>query len=338
MADRMVFIKTALTGGGAGALDAVDGANRGDTNPLQDGDAAFVMASGSLYAYLGDIDSALPESSPGVIRPDTNAGDFRWIQQGASVTIADASITLAKLANMATASLYYRKTGGNGAPEVNTLATLKTDLGLTGTNSGDNSAATEGAAGIVELATDAETVTGTATDRAVTPANLTAHLASPKPIGETAPNTIRGKNKEIYKTASADSPLTATECSGTIVSNYGMTDADCIIDLPTAAEGLAFVCILPAVQARYFRLRCPSAEADKIYLLGVAGSDDGYVGVASGYTTGASASFFTFKASDGNYDWMCVPIFGTWVAGVSDFGISKIDKTTLRDIPAISVV
>jgi hypothetical protein len=41
------------------------------------------------------------------------------------------------MANMATASVFYRKTAGSGAPEVNTLATLKTDLGLTGTNSGE---------------------------------------------------------------------------------------------------------------------------------------------------------------------------------------------------------
>ena len=53
---------------------------------------------------------------------------------------------------------------------------------------------------------------------------------------------------------------------------------------------------------------------DKIYLSGVAGSDNGYVGVASGYATGSSAQFFTFKASDGGFDWFCLPIFGTWVA------------------------
>ena len=51
--------------------------------------------------------------------------------------IADGAVTLAKLANMATASVFYRKTAGTGVPEVQTLATLKTDLGLTGTNSGD---------------------------------------------------------------------------------------------------------------------------------------------------------------------------------------------------------
>jgi hypothetical protein len=54
-----------------------------------------------------------------------------------AATIASGAVTLAKMANMATGSLIYRKTAGSGAPEVNTLATLKTDLGLTGTNSGD---------------------------------------------------------------------------------------------------------------------------------------------------------------------------------------------------------
>jgi hypothetical protein len=54
-----------------------------------------------------------------------------------ATTIASGAVTLAKMANMATSSLIYRKTAGSGTPEVNTLATLKTDLGLTGTNSGD---------------------------------------------------------------------------------------------------------------------------------------------------------------------------------------------------------
>ena len=52
-------------------------------------------------------------------------------------TIAAGAVSLPKMANMATSSLFYRKTAGSGAPEVQTLATLKTDLGLTGTNSGD---------------------------------------------------------------------------------------------------------------------------------------------------------------------------------------------------------
>jgi hypothetical protein len=45
-----------------------------------------------------------------------------------AATIANGAVTLAKMANMATASLIYRKSAGSGAPEVNSLATLKTDL------------------------------------------------------------------------------------------------------------------------------------------------------------------------------------------------------------------
>jgi hypothetical protein len=136
--------------------------------------------------------------------------------------------------------------------------------------------------------------------------------AVPGAIGETTPSTIRSKNVEIFKTASGDSPLTAAQCCGTVVSNYGMTDADCAISLPTAVAGYSFVLVLPAVRARYFKLRADTS--DKIYLSGVAGSDNGYVGVASGYLTASSATFFTFKASDGGYDWFCLPIYGTWIA------------------------
>ena len=46
-------------------------------------------------------------------------------------------LPFANIADMANGTLFYRKTAGSGAPEVQTLATLKTDLNLTGTNSGD---------------------------------------------------------------------------------------------------------------------------------------------------------------------------------------------------------
>ncbi|MCB1712682.1 MAG: hypothetical protein KDH96_09485, partial [Candidatus Riesia sp.] len=59
-----------------------------------------------------------------------------------------------------------------------------------GTNTGDESAATTSAAGIVELATGAETVTGTDTGRAVTPDGLTDRLASPGDIGGTAAGDV----------------------------------------------------------------------------------------------------------------------------------------------------
>lgn len=64
-------------------------------------------------------------------------GDVSWtvsFNGSANVTAAGTiqagAVTLAKMANMATGSLIYRKTAGTGAPEVQTLATLKTDLAL----------------------------------------------------------------------------------------------------------------------------------------------------------------------------------------------------------------
>ena len=75
--------------------------------------------------------------------------------------VADGSVTLAKMADMDTASLIYRKTAGAGVPEVNTLATLKTDLGLTGTNTGDNATNTQ-YSGLAASKQDAITVGTTA--------------------------------------------------------------------------------------------------------------------------------------------------------------------------------
>lgn len=54
-----------------------------------------------------------------------------------AATIANDAVTNAKAANMANGTVKYRRTAGTGDPEDTTLTNLKTDLGLTGTNSGD---------------------------------------------------------------------------------------------------------------------------------------------------------------------------------------------------------
>lgn len=88
MAAKTVYVATSLTGGGAGALDAIGGA------ALLDGDIALVIYSGKLYVYILDADSAAAESSPDIIAPDTGAGDKRWLLQaynaGAGVVTASA--------------------------------------------------------------------------------------------------------------------------------------------------------------------------------------------------------------------------------------------------------
>lgn len=61
---------------------------------------------------------------------DGDKGDITVSGSGATWTIDNSTITLAKMADMATASVIYRKTAGTGAPEVNTITTLKTDMSL----------------------------------------------------------------------------------------------------------------------------------------------------------------------------------------------------------------
>lgn len=73
MADKNMYWADALTGGAAGALDALDGAD------LADGDAAIVVTSTGTYIHRLDASSGASESSPSVIAPDTNPGTKRWL-------------------------------------------------------------------------------------------------------------------------------------------------------------------------------------------------------------------------------------------------------------------
>ena len=70
------FGAIALTGGGTGSLDAING------NSLNDGDGAIVIEAtlNTVYLYTLDSSSGASESSPDVIEPDSNAGDKRWIR------------------------------------------------------------------------------------------------------------------------------------------------------------------------------------------------------------------------------------------------------------------
>lgn len=76
-----IFGATTLTGGGATALDSIDG------NDLADGDAAVVVTDVGTYHYHLNATSAATENSPLRIAPDSNAGDKRWHLVGTTVRI-----------------------------------------------------------------------------------------------------------------------------------------------------------------------------------------------------------------------------------------------------------
>lgn len=92
--------------------------------------------------------------------------------------------------------------------------TASTGLTISGTNmTVRTSSATQ--TGIVELATDAETVTGTDTARATTPANITARLAAPGTIGGTTPGAA------TFTTVTTTGNIELGHASDTTISRTG---------------------------------------------------------------------------------------------------------------------
>jgi hypothetical protein len=165
-----------------------------------------VTTNRTLTINTGDANRALTLAADATIS-GTNTGDQTITLTGDvtgtgtgsfATSIGSGKVTLAMQANMATASVVYRKTAGSGAPEVQTLATLKTDLGLTGTNSGDQTITLTGdvtgsgtgsfattvanipsaATAVTQAANDSSTKVAT-TAFVTTADNLKAPLASP---------------------------------------------------------------------------------------------------------------------------------------------------------------
>ena len=89
---KTVYLRTGLTGGATDTVDVIDGAD------LSDGDICQVTYGNNFYVYLLDDDSGAAEASPGVISPDTNAGNKRWILKSlsgfSSVSLASEGLTV----------------------------------------------------------------------------------------------------------------------------------------------------------------------------------------------------------------------------------------------------
>lgn len=104
--------------------------------------ASFYFNDGDPYVDTAEVYSIVGAYWFPYLTVNIDGVEYWYDESGVLVekfvasSIADGSITLAKMADVATATVFYRKTAGTGAPEVQTLATLKTDLGIDALESG----------------------------------------------------------------------------------------------------------------------------------------------------------------------------------------------------------
>jgi hypothetical protein len=133
---------------------------------------SLTVTGTSTISSTNTGDNATNSQYSGLVTNSTHTGD---VTGSGALTIASGAVTLAKMAGMATASVIYRKTAGTGVPEVQTLATLKTDLGLIGNNSGDQTSVT-GNAGTATTLQSARTINGVSFNGSaniIVPSNIT---------------------------------------------------------------------------------------------------------------------------------------------------------------------
>jgi len=85
--------------------------------------------------------------------------------------------------------------------------------------------ATDSNKGVSELATDAETVTGTSTVLVTTPANITAKMSAPGPIGDTTPAAIDGTTIDATSTITTSAKVTTGEFLANVPDNNALAFA-----------------------------------------------------------------------------------------------------------------
>lgn len=189
-------------------------------------------------AWIEDI---LTGGGGGGSLADGDYGDIVVSGSGTVLTVDTAAISLAKMANMATASLIYRKTAGSGVPEVNSLATLKTDLGLTGTNGGDQTITLTGNVTGTGTGSFATTIANSAVTLAMQANMATASVVYRKTAGAGAPevNTLATLKTDLGLTGTngGDQTITLTgDVTGSGTGSFAATIANSAVTLAKQAN------------------------------------------------------------------------------------------------------
>ncbi len=110
--------------------------------------------------------------------------------------------------------------------------------------------------------------------------------------------TSDGRFLEVNGSASIS--LSAAQVSNTVIYNTGQAAANIQLSLPVAASGYSFIGVAGTTQAAN-TWKFTAAASDKIYIDGVAGTDNQSIIITP--AIGNYLTCFTFKTDA--YDWIC---------------------------------
>ena len=129
-------------------------------------------------------------------------------------------------------------------------------------------------------------------------------------IGATTAGTVRSK---FDPDAVLTGTLTANQCSGGVITNYGQGAADTTILVPTAFEGGNFIVFISTAQAANDYIVDLATGTDVMYLDGVALSAGLGVYLATP-AVGNCIQFMAQQTGASTYQWFAVTISGPWTA------------------------